>query len=49
MSFYDLSKTEREQKYKGIQNDIASDLRQGEFSVITAYFDDADTYIRKAA
>ena len=49
MSFYDLSKTEREQKYKGIQNDIASGLHQGEFSVTTAYFDDADTYIRKAA
>lgn len=49
MSFYTLSKTEREQKCRGIQDDIACDLWQDEFSVTTAYFDDADTYTRRAA
>jgi len=49
MGFYDLAKTEREQRYRDIQADIALDLQNGELSVIAAYFDDADTYIRKAA
>ena len=49
MSFYDLSKTERDSKYKSIQDDIWGDLQRGKFAITTAYFDDADTYIRKAA
>ena len=49
MSFYELSKTQREQKYRDIQSDIFWDLCQSEFSMTTTYFDDADTYIRKAA
>ena len=49
MGFYDLSKPEREWKYKEIQDGILHDLRQGRFTKTTAYFDDADTYIRKAA
>jgi hypothetical protein len=49
MAFYDLSKTEREQKYKEIQDDILCDLQKGKFSVTKSYFDDSDTYIRKAA
>jgi len=49
MGFYNLSKTEREQKSKDIQNDISYDLEKGEISATAAYFDDADTYIRKAA
>ncbi|MDR0766999.1 MAG: HEAT repeat domain-containing protein [Methanosarcinales archaeon] len=49
MGFYDLTKTEREQKYKDIQSDILRGLQNGDFSVTAAYFDDTDTYIRKAA
>ena len=49
MGFYDLSKAEREQRYRDIQADIARDMEKGRFSVAAAYFDDADTYIRKAA
>jgi len=49
MSFYELSKTEREQKYKDIQDDIARDLQKSGFPITAAYFDDPDTYIRKAA
>jgi len=49
MGFYDLSKTEREQKYKDIQNNILNDLQSDEYTATAAYFNDADTYIRKAA
>lgn len=48
MSFYDLSKEQREQKYSDVQNEILLDLAQGAFSAIYKYFNDADTYIRKA-
>lgn len=49
MSFYDLSKSEREQKYLDIQNDILTGLIQGKHSTVVRYFNDSDTYIRKAA
>jgi len=49
MGFYDLSKAERERRCADIQADISRDLLNGEFSLTTAYFNDADTYIRKAA
>jgi hypothetical protein len=49
MGFYDLSKSEREQKYQDIQDDILRGLLQGESDRTAVYFDDADTYIRKAA
>lgn len=49
MGFYDLSKAEREQRYKDIQEDISRDLLGDDFSITIAYFDDTDTYIRKAA
>jgi hypothetical protein len=49
VGFYDLSKAEREQRYKDIQNDIARDLQGNDYTVTDAYFDDADTYVRKAA
>jgi len=49
MGFYDLSKTERDQKYKDIQDDILRGLTTGDVTMLAAYFDDTDTYIRKAA
>lgn len=49
MEFYDLTKTVREQRYQDIQNDILQDMRQDDLTLSTAYFDDSDTYIRKAA
>ncbi|MDR0323803.1 MAG: hypothetical protein LBI12_05075 [Treponema sp.] len=49
MGFYELSKTEREQKCKEIQDNIAKDLRKSKLSATIVYFDDPDTYIRKAA
>ena len=49
MGFYDLPKAEREKCCQDIQNDILRGLRQGDFTVSTAYFNDSDTYIRKAA
>jgi hypothetical protein len=49
MSFYNLSKTEREQRYKDIQADILRDLQKDGFPVIFAYFSCADTHIRKVA
>lgn len=48
MSFYDLSKGEREQKYIDIQNEILHDLIHGEYSSFYKYFNDTDTYVRKA-
>lgn len=48
MSFYDLSKAQRIQKYADIQNDILNGLIQDDISSIYKYFDDEDTYIRKA-
>jgi hypothetical protein len=46
MGFYDLSKPEREQKCKLIEDGISWDLQNGEFPVVVRYFDDSDTYIR---
>ena len=49
MGFYDLTKSEREQKYKDIQFGIMHDLRHGDFSAAAVCFNNFDTYIRKAA
>jgi vesicle coat complex subunit len=49
MGFYELSKAERELKYKEIQDAIMHGIQNGDISVAGEYFDDADTYIRKAA
>jgi len=49
MGFYDLTKLEREQKYKDIQSYILRGLTGDDFSMTISYFDDGDTYIRKAA
>ena len=48
MRFYDLSKEERELKYKEIQNDILNDLKNNKYNKTLDYFNDDDTYIRKA-
>jgi len=48
MPFYELSKGARLQKYADIQNDILYDLQQAVDSSIRNYFDDMDTYIRRA-
>lgn len=37
MGFYDFSKTERERKCKGIQDDIANDLQKSGFSETAAH------------
>ena len=49
MGFYDLPKADREQKYKDIQDDILRCLISDDHAIAAAYFNDADTYIRKAA
>jgi len=49
MAFYDLTKEQREQKYKDICDDISRDLNSDDFSIAANHFGDADTYIRKAA
>jgi hypothetical protein len=49
MTFYDLSKEDREKKCQMIQSVILKDLISNEKSGIHDFFDDVDTYIRKAA
>ena len=49
MGFYDLSKAEREKKCREIQACIVRAIQDNGFSVAEAFFDDSDTYIRKAA
>jgi len=49
MAFYDLHKNERAQLVAQIQNDIWNDLAANRTQIITKYFSDNDTYIRKAA
>ncbi|MDR2965624.1 MAG: HEAT repeat domain-containing protein [Treponema sp.] len=49
MFFYDLSKEEREKKCQEIQFVIEKELVSNKLTKIRGFFDDADTYIRKAA
>jgi HEAT repeat protein len=47
MTFYDLSKSERDLLVEQINQEIAHDLSQDETDKIITYFSDEDTYIRK--
>ena len=47
MSFYDLSKSERNLLVEQINQEITNDVSKGETIKITTYFSDEDTYIRK--
>ncbi len=49
MGFYDLPKEERVQKVANIQYEMEQALKGGTLSPMHTYFDDEDTYIRKAA
>ena len=49
MSFYDLSKPEREKLVSKIHSELISELNNNKFSKTEKYFADEDTYIRKAA
>ena len=49
MSFYDLSKPEREKLVSKINSEISAELKSGKQNKITIYFSDEDTYIRKTA
>ncbi|MGL4607508.1 MAG: HEAT repeat domain-containing protein [Eubacteriaceae bacterium] len=48
MSFYDLSKEERQKKYTEIRNELNNGLHTNNLSIPYHYFNDPDTYIRKA-
>ena len=47
MSFYDLSKEERQKLVDKINHAILADIEKGRSSNILNYFSDEDTYIRK--
>ena len=47
MSFYSLSKKQREEKYTSIKADILAGVRKNEVEPLIAYFSDEDAYIRK--
>jgi hypothetical protein len=49
MEFYDLSKEERSQLVATIHNNIFTAFQTAQQQQITAYLEDKDTYIRKAA
>ncbi|WP_460220572.1 HEAT repeat domain-containing protein [Psychroserpens sp. MEBiC05023] len=49
MAFYDLSKAERNKLVDIINQQIESDLHNGQTEAIINYFSDNDTYIRKTA
>jgi len=49
MSFYTLSKIQRAQLVIEIYNDILADIRYNTTEKVLLYFNDDDTYIRKAA
>lgn len=49
MSFYSLSKAEREQVVININREILTELQSERLKNIVSYFDDEDTYIRKSA
>ena len=48
-AFYDLPKHERDKLVLTISNNILSELKTGNPKKTIAYFEDADTYIRKSA
>ncbi|MGZ4033817.1 MAG: HEAT repeat domain-containing protein [Bacteroidia bacterium] len=49
MSFYNLSKTERQELVDEIRRQLQSEIISGKNKYILDYFSDEDTYIRKAA
>ncbi len=49
MTFYQLTKAEREQVVTNIRHEILNELQSNRFQNIISYFDDEDTYIRKSA
>ncbi|MGL4484155.1 MAG: HEAT repeat domain-containing protein [Anaerovoracaceae bacterium] len=49
MGFYDLTKEERRQRYEDIQVEIFRGLKENNILLLEKYFDNDDTYIRKAA
>lgn len=49
MAFYDLSKEERSQLIGTIHEAILEGLRKKDDGIFLAYFEDEDTYVRKAA
>ena len=49
MSFYSLSKKQREEKYEFITKEILDGIRRNGLNSPLTYFSDEDTYIRKAA
>lgn len=49
MAFYDLDKSERNKLVEQINHRIYSELKNGKNKLITGYFSDEDTYIRKTA
>ncbi len=49
MSFYELTKTQREQLVATIHQHILLDIQKGTYKKTLSYFADEDTYIRKTA
>ena len=49
MSFYDLSKAQREELVFTIQQHILTEIQKGSHKKTLSYFSDDDTYIRKTA
>lgn len=49
MAYYDLSKAERAKTVEQIRKTLQQDIQQRKNENLLLYFDDADTYIRKAA
>lgn len=49
MSFYDLSKEQRQERIKSISQELLTDIKEGKKDKIHQYFSDEDTYIRKAS
>lgn len=49
MTFYELSKSERNALTQKISTEMLEEIRSGEFADTVRYFSDEDTYIRKAA
>jgi len=49
MGFYDLSKQERSKVVETISHHIHSELKTRKLKQVTGYFEDPDSYIRKAA
>ena len=47
--FYSLTKEQRKEKVEQIQQDIFRELQSGKITKTSFYFEDEDTYIRKAA